>query len=163
LPRRTVTLTSTPVVPQDEILARVLFGKSVSQMSAGEGLQLAAAAASLAGGGPGVLDRLRGGLGLDYFRLGSSTTGPTTGTLNPGGLSNSTTGGTTLSAGKYIAPGVSVGVSQGISPLTSKVTVEIQVLPHVTVGGETGQSGSTGLGSITITIIDRHSLVIGPS
>jgi len=147
----TVTLTSTPVVPQDEILARVLFGKSVSQISAGEGLQLAAAAASLAGGGPGVLDRLRGGLGLDWFRLGSSTTGPTTGTLNPGGLSNSATSGTAtsgtaLSAGKYIAPGVSVGVSQGISPPTSKVTVEIQVLPHVTVGGEAGQSGNTGIG-----------------
>jgi translocation and assembly module TamB len=141
-----VTLTSTPVVPQDEILARVLFGKSVSQISAGEGLQLAAAAASLAGGGPGVLDRLRGGLGLDYFRLGSSTSGPTTGTLNPGGMSNSATSGTALSAGKYIAPGVSVGVSQGISPPTSKVTVEIQVLPHVTVGGEAGQSGSTGIG-----------------
>src|SRR5215472_6382162 len=142
----TVTLTSTPVVPQDEILARVLFGKGVSQISAGEGLQLAAAAASLAAGGPGVLDRLRGGLGLDWFRLGSSTTGPTTGTLNPRGTSTSATGGTALSAGKYIAPGVSVGVSQGISPPTSKVTVEIQVLPHVTVGGEAGQSGSTGLG-----------------
>jgi len=146
-----VTLTSTPVVPQDEILARVLFGKSVSQISAGEGLQLAAAAASLAGGGPGVLDRLRGGLGLDWFRLGSSTTGPTTGSLNPGGMSNSATSGTAtsgtaLSAGKYIAPGVSVGVSQGISPPTSKVTVEIQVLPHVTVGGEAGQSGNTGIG-----------------
>jgi translocation and assembly module TamB len=142
----TVTLTSTPVVPQDEILARVLFGKGVSQISAGEGLQLAAAAASLAGGGPGVLDRLRGGLGLDWFRLGSSTTGPTTGTLNPGGRSNSATGGTALSAGKYIAPGVSVGVSQGISPPTSKVTVEVEVRPHLTVGGEAGQSGSTGLG-----------------
>ena len=142
----TVTLTSTPVVPQDEILARVLFGKSVSQISAGEGLQLAAAAASLAAGGPGVLDRLRGGLGLDWFRLGSSTSGPTTGTLNPGGRSNSATGGTALSAGKYIAPGVSVGVSQGISPPTSKVTVEVEVRPHLTVGGEAGQSGSTGLG-----------------
>jgi translocation and assembly module TamB len=142
----TVTLTSTPVVPQDEILARVLFGKGVSQISAGEGLQLAAAAASLAGGGPGVLDRLRGGLGLDWFKLGSSTTGPTTGTLNPGGTSTSVTSGTALSAGKYIAPGVSVGVSQGISPPTSKVTVEIQVLPHLTVGGEAGQSGSTGIG-----------------
>ena len=142
----TVTLTSTPVVPQDEILARVVFGKSVSQISAGEGLQVAAAAASLAGGGPGVLDRLRGGLGLDWFKLGSGATGPTTGTLNPRGTSTSATSGTALSAGKYIAPGVSVGVSQGISPPTSKVTVEIQVLPHLTVGGEAGQSGSTGIG-----------------
>ncbi len=142
----TITLTSTPVVPQDEILARVLFGKGVNQITAGEGLQLAAAAASLAGGGPGVLDRLRGGLGLDWFRLGSGTTGPTTGTLNPGGTSTSATSGTALSAGKYIAPGVSVGVSQGISPPTSKVTVEVEVRPHLTVGGEAGQSGSTGVG-----------------
>ena len=142
----TITLTSTPVVPQDEILSRVLFGKGVSQITAGEGLQLAAAAASLAGGGPGVLDRLRGGLGLDWFRLGSSASGPTTGSLNPGGANTSATGGTALSAGKYIVPGVSVGVSQGVSPPTSKITIEVQVRPHLTVGGEVGQGGGTGLG-----------------
>jgi translocation and assembly module TamB len=141
-----ITLSSTPVVPQDEILARVMFNKGVGQMTAGEGLQLAAAAASLAGGGPGMLDRLRSGFGLDYFRLGSGTTGATTGTLNPGATSNTATGGTALSAGKYIAQGVSVGVSQGVSPPTSKVTVEIEVRPHLTVGGEAGQSGSTGIG-----------------
>ncbi len=142
----TVRLSSIPVVPQDEILARVLFNRGVSQMTAGEGLQLAAAASTLASGGPGVLDRLRGGLGLDWFKFGSGPTGPTTGTLNPRAASGSATGGTALSAGKYIAPGVSVGVSQGLSPPTSKVTVEIEIRPHLTVGGEAGQSGSTGLG-----------------
>jgi translocation and assembly module TamB len=142
----TITLTSTPVVPQDEILSRVLFGKSVGQITPGEGLQLAAAAATLAGGGPGVLDRLRGGLGLDWFKLGSGASGATTGSLNPGGSNTSATGGTGLSAGKYIVPGVSVGVSQGISPPTSKITVEVQVRPHLTVGGEVGQGGGTGLG-----------------
>ena len=142
----TVTLTSTPAVPQDEILARVLFNKGVGQITAGEGLQLAAAAGTLAGGGPGVLDRLRGGLGLDWFKLGSGATGATTGTLNPRAASGSAASGTALSAGKYIAPGVSVGVSQGISPPTSKITVEIEIRPHLTVGGEAGQSGSTGIG-----------------
>jgi len=141
-----ITLSSTPVVPQDEILARVLFNRGVSQMTAGEGLQLAAAAASLAGGGPGMLDRLRGSFGLDYFKLGSGSTGATTGTLNPSATSNSATSGTALSAGKYLAPGVSVGVSQGLSPPTSKVTVQIEVRPHLTIGGEAGQSGSTGIG-----------------
>ena len=142
-----VTLSSTPPVPQDEILARVLFNRNVGQLSAGEGLQLAAAAATLAGGGPGVLDKLRGSLGLDWFRLGSSPTSPTTGRLNPRtATSTGTVGGTSLSAGKYIAPGVSIGVSQGISPPTSKVTVEIELRPHLTVGGEAGQSGSTGIG-----------------
>jgi translocation and assembly module TamB len=145
-----VTLSSTPPVPQDEILSRVLFNRGVGQLSAGEGMQLAAAAATLAGGGPGVLDKLRGSLGLDWFKLGSSPSGPTTGTLNPRGAassgSSSGAGGTALSAGKYIAPGVSVGVSQGVSPPTSKVTVEIEVMRHLTIGGEAGQSGSTGLG-----------------
>ena len=142
----TITLSSTPVVPQDEILARVLFNKGVGQITAGEGLQLAAAAANLAAGGPGVLDRLRGGLGLDWFKVGSGATGATTGTLNPRAASGSAASGTALSAGKYIAPGVSVGVSQGISPPTSKITVEIEIRPHLTVGGEAGQSGSTGIG-----------------
>ena len=142
-----VTLSSTPPVPQDEILSRVLFNRGVGQLSAGEGLQLAAAAATLAGGGPGVLDKLRGSLGLDWFRFGSSATSPTTGTLNPRGAASGGSGANTaLSAGKYIAPGVSVGVSQGVSPPTSKVTVQIEVRPHLTVGGEAGQSGSTGLG-----------------
>ena len=142
----TVTLSSTPPVPQDEILARVLFNRGVGQLSAGEGLQLAAAAGTLAGGGPGVLDRLRGGLGLDWFKLGSGATGPTTGTLNPRAGRSGAAGGTALSAGKYIAPGVSVGVSQGVSPPTSKVTVEIELRPHLTIGGEAGQSGGTGIG-----------------
>jgi translocation and assembly module TamB len=141
-----ITLSSTPSVPQDEILARVLFNRGVGQISAGEGIQLAAAAGTLAGGGPGVLDRLRGGLGLDWFKLGSGPSGPASTTLNPRAATGSATGGTALSAGKYIAPGVSVGVSQGLSPPTSKVTVEIEVRPHLTVQGEAGQSGSTGIG-----------------
>jgi translocation and assembly module TamB len=142
----TITLSSTPPVPQDEILARVLFNRGVGQITAGEGLQLAAAAGTLAGGGPGVLDRLRGGLGLDWFRLGSGPSGPASTTLNPRAASGGAASGTTVSAGKYIAPGVSVGVSQGLSPPTSKITVEIEVRPHLTVQGEAGQSGSTGIG-----------------
>ena len=142
----TVTLSSTPPVPQDEILARVLFNRGVGQITAAEGLQLAAAAATLAGGGPGVVDRLRGGLGLDWFRLGSGPSGPATSTLNRRAATGGAAGGTALSAGKYIAPGVSVGVSQGLSPPTSKVTVEIELRPHLTVQGEAGQSGSTGIG-----------------
>jgi translocation and assembly module TamB len=141
-----ITLSSTPSVPQDEILARVLFNRGVGQITAAEGLQLAAAAGALAGGGPGVLDRLRGGLGLDWFRLGSGPSGPASSTLNPRAATGSATGGTAVSAGKYVAPGVSVGVSQGLSPPTSKVTVEIEVRPHLTVQGEAGQSGSTGIG-----------------
>jgi translocation and assembly module TamB len=139
----TVTLTSTPVLPQDEILSRVLFGRGVGRITAAEGIQLAQAAAALTGGGPDVLGRLRTGLGLDWLRFGSSTAG--TGTFNRPAPAGSAAGGSALTAGKYIAEGVSVGVTQGISPPTSKVTVEIQLTPRLTLGTEAGQNSGTGV------------------
>ncbi len=141
-----ITLASTPPVPQDEILSRILFGQGVGQITAGQGLQLAEAAATLAGGGPGVLDRLRGKLGLDWLGFGQGPAGAASPILNPSVVSPASSSATTLSAGKYVAPGVSVGVTQGVSPPTSKVTVEIDVGHHVTVDTEAGQNGGTGIG-----------------
>src|SRR5690606_38271345 len=46
-----IALTSTPALPQDEILSQVLFGRSAAQLSPFEAAQLASAVASLAGGG----------------------------------------------------------------------------------------------------------------
>ena len=37
-------------MPQDEILSRVLFGRTLGQITAAEGIQVAQAAATLAGG-----------------------------------------------------------------------------------------------------------------
>ena len=141
-----ITLASTPPVPQDEILSRILFNQGVGQITAGQGLQLAQAAATLAGGGPGVLDRLRGKLGLDWLGFGQGPTGAASPILNPSVVTPTNSSATTLSAGKYIMPGVSVGVTQGVSPPTSKVTVEIEVGHHVTVDTEAGQNGGTGIG-----------------
>ena len=142
----TVALSSIPALPRDEILARLLFGTGVRQMTAGQGLELAQAAAALSGGGPGVLDRLRGGLGLDWLRLGQGPAGAAGSILNPSVVTPTTTSTTAVSAGKYIAPGVSVGVSQGVSPPTSKVTVEVDLGHHVTVDTEAGQNNGTGIG-----------------
>ena len=61
-----IALSSEPELPQDEILARVLFGRSVTQLSALEAAQLASSVASLAGGGGfDVLGQLRELAGLD--------------------------------------------------------------------------------------------------
>ncbi len=141
-----ITLASTPPVPQDEILSRILFNQGVGQITAGQGVQLATAAATLAGGGPGVLDRLRGKLGLDWLGLGQGPAGAASPILNPSVANPSTSSATALSAGKYVMPGVSVGVTQGVSPPTSKVTVEVDVGHHVTVDTEAGQNGGTGIG-----------------
>jgi translocation and assembly module TamB len=141
----TVTLSSTPAVPQDEILSRVLFGRGLGQISTGEGLQVAQAAATLAGGGPGVLDKLRTGLGLDRLSFGAAADSTAGSNLNPA-AGGSATGSPAVSGGKYVTKGVYVGVTQGTTPSTNKISVEVDVYPHVTVETDRSQSGGTGLG-----------------
>ena len=45
-----------------------------------------------------------------------------------------------------LAEGVYVGASQGLTPQSSKVVVEIEVRPRVTVQGDFSQTGGSGLG-----------------
>lgn len=65
-----ISLTSTPVLPNDEVLSQVLFGRSASQLSPLEAAQLASALTALAtGGGFDVIGGLRGLAGLDRLAL----------------------------------------------------------------------------------------------
>ena len=84
-----ISFTSTPALPEDELLARLLFGSSITDISAPEAVQLAAALASLRGGsGLDPINALRGAIGLDRLRIveGNQTLGQ----------------GTSIAAGKYI-------------------------------------------------------------
>lgn len=61
---------STPSLPEEEILARLLFGGSISNLSATDALQLGSAIASLRGGsGMDPINRLREAVGLDRLRI----------------------------------------------------------------------------------------------
>ncbi|MFZ5670050.1 MAG: translocation/assembly module TamB domain-containing protein [Pseudomonadota bacterium] len=61
-----IALTSTPALPSDEVLSRILFGASASQLSPIEAAQLASALAALAGGGGfDVIGNLKNFAGLD--------------------------------------------------------------------------------------------------
>jgi translocation and assembly module TamB len=81
-----ITLTSTPVLPQDEILSQVLFGSSAAQLSPVEAAQLAAAVTTLAtGGGFDVMGGLSRFARLDRLALGGDEAS-----------------GVTVSGGKYI-------------------------------------------------------------
>lgn len=66
-----IRFSSVPSLPEDELLSRILFGTSITNLSAAEALQLGAAVASLQGGG-GSLDpvnALRRAVGLDRLRI----------------------------------------------------------------------------------------------
>ncbi len=154
----TLRLTSQPKLPQDEILARVLFGQGLGQITPLQGLQIAQAAAALAGGGgPDVLGTIRRGLGLDRLSIGSSNELNALSTnVAPGaaGLSSgqqgtqgsNALGSSTLSAGKYVAPGVYLGVEQGIGGNQSAVRVETDVTPHITLDAQAGAQGDNSVG-----------------
>ena len=65
-----ISFTSVPSLPEDEILARLLFGGSITELSATDALQLGAAVASLrGGGGMDPINKLRTAIGLDRLRI----------------------------------------------------------------------------------------------
>ncbi len=96
--RPQIAFSSTPALPQDEVLSRLLFGTNPANLSATEAIQLAAALNSLrpsSGGGLNPLGKLRSATGFDRLRIvGAGETG----------------GGTGLAAGKYLTDNIYVEI-----------------------------------------------------
>ena len=93
-----ITLTSTPVLPNDEVLSRILFGASASQLSPLEAAQLASALAALAGGGGfDVIGNLKNFAGLDRLVFAG------------GGAA----GAMTIAGGKYVTDDVYIEIIGG--------------------------------------------------
>ena len=117
-------LSSEPSLPQDEILARLLFGESASQLTALQIAQIGAALASLSGvggSGPNPLARVQKSLGLDVLSVGS--TGSSTGT----GAQSS---GTTVEAGRYVSSRVFVAAKQSTTGF-SQVEADVDLSKHL--------------------------------
>jgi translocation and assembly module TamB len=65
-----IMFNSVPALPEEEILARLLFGGSITELSATDALQLGTALASLRGGsGLDPINKLRTAIGLDRLRI----------------------------------------------------------------------------------------------
>ncbi len=131
----TVELTSTPALPRDEVLSRLLFGKNVGALNAAQAVQLAQAALELSGalGSGGLITDIRRSIGLDVLDFGSDGAGE--------GLS-----GATVRAGKYLNDDVFVGVKQGVTPESSAATVEYRVLPDVKIESSVGSNAQSDIG-----------------
>jgi translocation and assembly module TamB len=97
--RPEISLTSTPSLPNDEVLSQVLFGRTASQLSPLEAAQLASALSSLAGGGGfDVVGNLRTFARLDRLALGGG---------------DAASGGMTVSGGKYVTDNVYLELTGG--------------------------------------------------
>lgn len=124
-------LSSTPDLPQDEILGQLLYGQGTQQLSPFQLVALAQAAASFGGGGGNPLASVRGKLGLDRLSVNTA--------------SGSSSSGATVEAGKYVANGVYVGAKQGTSG-GSQAQVQIDLTKHFKVQTTLGTGGTPATG-----------------
>jgi translocation and assembly module TamB len=135
-----IAFSSTPELPQDEVLARILFDRTARELSPFQLAQLAQVVAGAAGidtpGTGNVFDRIRRALALDRLGVGEAERNA----QQSGGGS----GAPTLEAGRYVADGVYLGVTQGTSGGTPRVGVQIDLLPRLRLEGSTGGNTQAG-------------------
>lgn len=124
-----ITLSSSPELPQEEVLAQLLFGQNIQNLSAIQGLQLASAIATLAGkGGDGIVAKIRKRLHLDDLDLRTDETGATT-----------------LTAGKYVSDKVYSEMSiapNGQQEIDLNLTVNSRLNTHI--GAATDGNANVG-------------------
>ena len=124
-----VTFSSSPDLPQDEVLARLLFGRNISEISALQALQLAAAVRTLAGkGGEGIVGKLRNNFGLDDLDLTTDENGEAA-----------------LKVGKYISENIYTDVTVG-SDGDTEINLNLSINPSLTARGTVGSDGDSTIG-----------------
>lgn len=125
----TVRFTSTPELPEEEVLAQLLFGRGIENISAFQAAQLASAVATLAGrGGDGIVGRLRRGFALDDLDVQTDAAGQAT-----------------VRAGKYLSDNLYSEIE--VAPDgRSEINLNLDVRPGVTLRGNLGDDGTAGIG-----------------
>ena len=127
-----ITFSSSPGLPQDEIVSRILFGSSVGNLSAIQAVQLAASLNTLRGTGGGLnpLGKLRAATGFDRLRV-----------LGP----DDTQGrGAALAAGKYIGDNIYLEVVTDARGFTA-TQLEITLSRVLSVLSQVGGSGTSNV------------------
>ncbi|GAA0732125.1 translocation/assembly module TamB domain-containing protein [Sphingomonas japonica] len=130
--RPQLSFTSTPALAQDEVLARLLFGSSVTNLSATEAIQLAAALNSLRGSGGGLnpLGELRQAAGIDRLRI--------LGADEAGGR------GTALAAGQYLTDDIYVEIITDARGFTA-TQLEVALSKALSLLSQTGSFGGSSV------------------
>ncbi|HEX8654768.1 MAG TPA: translocation/assembly module TamB domain-containing protein [Allosphingosinicella sp.] len=126
-----IAFSSNPGLPQDEIVSRILFGSSVTEISALQAVQVAASLNSLRGGGGGGLNplgRLRSATGIDRLRIL--------------GADQTTGRGTALAAGMYLSDDIYLEIITDARGFTA-TQLEIALSRALSVISQFG-SGNTG-------------------
>ncbi|MEM9247093.1 MAG: translocation/assembly module TamB domain-containing protein [Pseudomonadota bacterium] len=123
------SFSSSPPLPEDEVLARFFFDKGLANLSPLQAAQLANSIAQLTGrGGVGLLGGVREGLGVDDFNLVTDDEGDAA-----------------LQIGQYLTDNIYTDVTTSTGGMT-EVNINIDVTDTVTVKGSADNEGDTSLG-----------------
>ena len=125
-----ISFASTPALPPQEVLPRVLFGRSKQSLSLSEATQLASGVATLTSGEAGLIDRVRRMTGLDVLDYGETGSG-----------------GEAVTAGRYVGDGVFVGARQTLDGKGGAAVAEVEVTDGISVDAEVGGDGGSSVGA----------------
>jgi translocation and assembly module TamB len=127
-----ISFSSTPALPQDEILARILFGNSIGELSAIQAVQLAASLNSLRGGAGGLnpLGVLQQATGIDRLRIL--------------GADEETGRGTAIALGQYITNDVYVEIVTDARGYTA-TQLEISLTRALSILSQLGSGGQSSV------------------
>ncbi|MGV1986497.1 translocation/assembly module TamB domain-containing protein [Agrobacterium sp. 22-221-1] len=125
----TFAFSSAPALPQDEVMAQLIFGQSMSKLSALQIARLADAAAQLAGGrSTSLFDKLRSNLGVDDLDISTDSEGQAR-----------------VSAGKYLNERTYLELQQS-GESGAKAIINLDVGRGVKLRGEAGGDGEGAAG-----------------
>jgi autotransporter translocation and assembly factor TamB len=130
----TFTMTSSPALPQDEIISRILYNRKTATLSPYQAYEIAVASRQLAGimNGPGMMYRFRKSLGIDTLELRDSA--------SAGGPSS-------LAAGKQVGPGLYIEVNSSLDQKSdAEMTAEYEISRHFSVETTAGPAIRPGIG-----------------
>ena len=119
---------SNPELPEDEVLARIIFGRSIDELTPSQIVKLASIAAELTGGNsPGLVDTLRRGTGLDDLDVVQDADGETA-----------------VKAGKYLSDNIYLGHS-GPARIPRQ-PVNLDITNDITARGSVTSDGQSSVG-----------------
>ncbi|WP_114952836.1 translocation/assembly module TamB domain-containing protein [Sphingosinicella terrae] len=128
-----IAFNSTPNLPQDEVVSRILFGSSVTEISALQAVQLAASLNTLRGGGGG---------GLNPLGLLRSATGFSS--IRVLGADETTGRGTAVAAGMYLSDDIFVEIITDARGFTA-TQLEISLSRTLSLLSQFGSTSSTNV------------------
>ncbi len=127
-----IKFAATPALPEDEVLSRILFGRSTARITPFQAIQLTQTVQRFSGNGGG---------GLDPLGLLRSTTG-----LDDLTVDTDETGAASVGVGKYLTDKVYLEVEKGKGPTSGAASIQIEVTPNINVESEVGQDARVGGG-----------------